>query len=399
MVFFGPRPRGRSWALFQTAIVVILFIFLQKLLSIFAWADHTYGNVRWYYDVGLLMHERGFFNIWTSYPPVFPALLYALSAFQRELVGFINFWKILNVLLVAGIAYVIFKILEEKGRQRALLATFGFVLINATYNSRLTIGLYMDQFDYLPTFLMLVSLYLLIKRRDALSAVFSGIGTMTKVFPGVILLIALFTLDKRQKIVYLAVFAVTCLVILLPYFIGGMEPLISLYNYSASRDAWETVWHYPQIKFPPPTETEPLLSPFRSDARPYAWLGWLGAASMLACMIWQRKGRAGASLPQQALCLLILFLIFSKGVSSYFVFWIFPLFFLCYRPPVAFVLCAVFLLVGNIEFFVDTYWLSIWTRHILFIALLLQQIIAQGGIRGYSDRRSTHGEAKQSVYP
>lgn len=377
MAFLIPRPGSRAWPISQLAIMIIVFLLLQRLLGAFARVDHTYGNVRWYFDVGALMHEKGFFNLWTSYPPVFPGLLYVLSGFQRDLVGFINFWKILNVALVLGITYMVFRIIAVEDRRRAFMAAFGYALINATYNSRLTIGLFMDQFDYIPTLLALISLYYLIKRRNALSSFFCGVGTMTKVFPAVMLLIAVFRLQNRQKVIYIAVFAVTCFAILLPYFINGIEPLVSLYNYTASRDAWETVWHYPKVKFPPPTQTGPLLEPFRSDARPYSWLGWLTAVSLLGYMVWLRKVRANASFVQQALCLLLIILIFSKGVSSYFVFWIIPIIFICYRPLVAFILCCVFILVANIEFFVDTHWLSIWIRHLLFIGLLLGQVIAQ----------------------
>lgn len=377
MAFLIPRPGSRAWAISQLAIMIIVFLLLQRLLGAFARVDHTYGNVRWYFDVGALMHEKGFFNLWTSYPPVFPGLLYVLSGFQRDLVGFINFWKILNVALVLGITYMVFRIIAVEDRRRAFMAAFGYALINATYNSRLTIGLFMDQFDYIPTLLVLISLYYLMKRRSALSSFFCGVGTMTKVFPAVMLLIAVFRLQNRQKVIYIAVFAVTCFAILLPYFINGIEPLVSLYNYTASRDAWETVWHYPKVKFPPPTRTEPLLEPFRSDARPYSWLGWLTAVSLLGYMVWLRKVRANASFAQQVLCLLLIILIFSKGVSSYFVFWIIPLIFICYRPLLAFILCCVFILVANIEFFVDTHWPSIWIRHLLFIGLLLGQVIAQ----------------------
>lgn len=377
MASFTLWPRGRAWVISQIAIMIVAFLLLQKLLGAFARVDHTYGNVRWYFDVGALMHEKGFFNLWTSYPPVFPGLLYVLSGFQRDLVGFINFWKILNVAFVLGITYMVFRIIAVEDRRRAFIAAFGYALINATYNSRLTIGLFMDQFDYIPTLLVLISLYYLIRRRDALSSFFCGVGTMTKMFPAVMLLIALFRLQSRQKIIYTVVFAVTCFAVLLPYFMNGIEPLVSLYNYTASRDAWETVWNYPKVKFPPPTQTEPLLEPFRSDARPYSWLGWLTALSLFGYMVWLKKVRLNASLAQQVLCLLLIILIFSKGVSSYFIFWIIPLIFICYRPLPAFILCCIFIVVANMEFFVDTHWLSIWTRHSLFIGLLLSQIIAQ----------------------
>ena len=379
MVFMSPRPRGKIWVVSQLVIMTVLFIFLQRVLGTFARADHTYGNVRWYFDVGAAMHVKGFFNVWTPYPPVFPSLLYVLSAFQKEVAGFINLYKILNLIGLALIAHLVFRFLEKEGMERALPAALGFALINATWASRVTIGLYMDQFDYLPILIMLASLYLLMKNRFTLSAVCCAIGFMTKMFPGVVLLIALFALDRKQRIAYVVTFAVVCAAILVPYLIRDTEPLVSWYNFTASRDGWETIWHYPKVKFPPIPNPELLVTPFRSEARPYAWLTWLSALSMVGYMVWQRRGRprGGASLPQQALCLLLLLLIFSKGVSSYFVFWLFPLLFVCYRPLMAFILCCIFILVANIEFFVDTHWLSIWMRHLLLVGPLLGQIIAQ----------------------
>jgi hypothetical protein len=379
MVSFNPRRRGWGWAVAQLAIMVIVFVFLQRLLGAFARADHTYGNVRWYFDVGAAMHERGFFKVWTPYPPVFPGLLYMLSAFQKDVAGFINFWKILNLVGLVLIALLVFKVLEKGGVKRALPAAVGFALINATWASRMTIGLFMDQFDYLPILLMLASMYFLIKERTRLSAVFCGIGVMTKMFPGVVLLIALFTLKKRKKMVYLITFAIVCLAILVPYLIRDAEPLVSWYNFTASRDGWETIWHYPKVKFPPIPNPRELVEPFRSDARPYAWLSWVTAVTMLGYMTWQRKRGAtsGRMMSTQVLCLLLLLLIFSKGVSSYFVFWIFPLLFICFSPLPAFMTCSLFILVANTEFFVDTHWYSIWIRHGIFIGLLLTRMVAQ----------------------
>ena len=379
MTPFTSDPRGRVSAVVQIVVMIILFILLQKVLGVFARPDHTYGNVRWYFDVGAAMHERGFFEVWTPYPPVFPMLLYVLSAFQKEITGFINLYKILNLVGLALIAGLVFRILRDEGVLKAMPAAFGFALINATWASSLTIGLYMDQFEYLPIIMMLLALFLLMRNRPLLSAVFCGIGFMTKVFPGLILLIALFNLERRRRVVYLTTFAVVCGAILLPYLIRDTEPLVSWYNFTASRDGWETVWHYPAVKFPPIPDPDVLVEPFRSNARPYVWLTWLSVISMLGYMVWRMRGgpRGFAGLPQQALCLLLLFLIFSKGVSSYFVFWIFPLLFICYRPIPAFVFCTVFILAANVEFFVDTHWLSIWTRHGLLAGLLAQQLISQ----------------------
>jgi hypothetical protein len=362
---------------YQFALFPALFILLQTLLGAFARVDHSYGNVRWYFNVAARMHDRGFFNIWTPYPPVFPAFLYFATSFIETLEGFFAFWKALNVVLVSGITFMVFWALKERSLHRAVLAAFGYALINATWNSRLTIGFFFDQFDYIPVLLLLIAMYLLVKKRFTASAVVCGVGAMTKLFPAVILLIALFMPAKRRKVGYLVIFAVTCFAILVPYIINDIEPMVSWYYFTAGRGSWETVWQYPEIRFPPVPDPDLLTYPARSTARPYAWLNFLTAASMLGYLTWRRLKSVDATVPQQTLCLLLAFLIFSKGVSSYFIFWVFPLLFLCYSPLRSFVLCLVFLVVANFEFFRDTHWISIWTRHSLFVGLLIHQILTQ----------------------
>lgn len=370
---FSASTIRRYW---HCGLIVAVFVGMQWFLGIFARVDHTYGNVRWYIDVAQQMHERGFFNVWTPYPPVFPVVLYLTTSVFRTAASFLLFWKILNIGLVGGIGFYVYKILAIHDRDRALFAAAAYVLINATWNSRLTIGLFMDQFEYLPILLVMISVYLLMRGRLAYAAVVTGIGAMTKLFPGVIVLVALFGLNRKQKIRYMAIFVVTCIVIVSPYFVGGTQPLRSWYEFSASRGGWETVWTYPKIKFPPIPKPILLTVPFTHDARPYTWLGWLTAASML-CYLWlRRRKRSDLRFAREALCLILLLLIFSKGVSSYFIFWIFPLLFVRYRPVKAFLICVAFMLVANIEFFTDTYWISIWTRHIMFILLFAHQALS-----------------------
>lgn len=355
-----------------------LFILLQWLLGHFARVDHTYGNVRWYFGVATRMHDKGFFNVWTPYPPVFPALLYLATSVLTTYSGFLLFWKCLNVTLVAGIAVCIYLMLRARDSHRALFAATGYVLINATWKSHLTIGFFFDQFEYFPIVLVMLSLYLLMRRRVYWSAVVVGIGAMAKLFPAVILLVALFSLKGKQKIRYAAVFALTCIAVVSPYLIGGTQPLRSWLAFSSGRGGWETVWTYPKIKFPPIPNPDLLAIPVTTEVRPYGWLVWLTAGLMLVYLWWQRHTESRMLLARKTLCLLLLLLIFSKGVSSYFIFWIFPLVFVCYPPIAAFALCVLFLLNANIEFFVDTFWISIWTRHALFVALLVHQAIRSG---------------------
>jgi len=75
--------------------------------------------------------------------------------------------------------------------------------------------------------------------------------------------------------------------------------------------------------------------------------------------------------------LLLVLLIFSKGISSYFMFWVFPSLFIICRPVSAFLICMALLLVGHIEFAggtiqPSTYWVSIFGRHLIFLGLLIE---------------------------
>jgi hypothetical protein len=338
------------------------------------------------------MHSHGFFKVWTPYPPVFPALLYLATAVSGTYSGFLIFWRVLNVGLVLATAYLIYRLHGPAHQPRALAAAAGFVLLNATYSSRVTIGYYIDQFEYIPVFLTMLSLGFLRSGRVLSSALAAGVGAMTKIFPGVMLLVAPFHLRGRARLVFAGVFLLTCLAILVPFLLGGREQLVSWYQFTASRDGWETVWTYPDIKFPPIPGPRAFTQPFSNDARPFGWLTLITLGAMAAYLLLQRLFRATPRPARMALCLILLMLIFAKGVSSYFMFWVFPLLFVLYRPVSAFLITMLLMLVANIEFFRDTFWISIWVRHGIFAALLVHQSIA-----GLRERGERLGETNPGV--
>lgn len=364
----------------QYVWMLIMFLILQISLEFLSESDHFYRNVRWYQRVAEQMHSEGFFEVWTPYPPVFPAFLHIYSGILDSWEGFLLLWKVLNVTLVVAIAFLVYKIVETRSRKTALVSAVGYLLVNATWTSAITVGLFFDQYDYLPVLFMMVSLYLLMEEKIIPSALACGIATMTKLFPAVILPVALITLNKRDRVRYLLFFALACFVVVLPFLVVDVEPLLSFYRFTATRDGWETVWTFPDIKFPPPVPPESLATPFESNTQAYQWLTWIMAASALGYLWWQSKVQSETSAPKRVLVLLLIYLIFSKGVSSYHVFWIFPLLFVVYRPVYAFAICSAFLLVGNTEFAnaaikPPTFWLSIFLRHAMFVALLIHQLV------------------------
>ena len=156
------------------------------------------------------------------------------------------------------------------------------------------------------------------------------------------------------------------------------------------------------MKFPPIPPPEYVLVPFEASGAPAPWLPWLTVIAMATYLAWWRR-RPARDVPAAVLALLLILLIFSKGISSHFPFWLFPLIFVVYRPVQACAICLVFLLVGNIEFvhskrlFDDSqrywYWMAIWGRHTLLVGLLAHVVLTQFQSVG----RTVSGNAKEIV--
>jgi hypothetical protein len=355
-------------------ILACLFLLLQLILGSFTLENSGMANILWYLDLIDVIVENGLFHTWTPYPPLFAVFLYGMSLFVGSM-SFVLFWKLLNVMLVLGISFFLYKMLEQRDKNAALLAAFGYVLIHLTWKSTVTIGWYFDQFDYIPIFFMVGALYLLQQHKRTISAILCGLGIMTKLFPVVVLLVALFRGSIKERMRYVAIVFFVCLLVMLPFFLVDSSTLTSWLDFSGSRDAWETVWHYPAELFPPIPEVASFSAAFISDENPYLWLMLLTVVSMLGYMWWQKKRETSVTVERVVLVLLLLLLIFAKGISSYFIFWLFPLIFLCYKSKYAFTICAVLLVIVNLEFW--WYWESIFLRHGVFIGVLVHQILDQ----------------------
>jgi 4-amino-4-deoxy-L-arabinose transferase-like glycosyltransferase len=304
---------------------------------------------------------------------VFAIFIYATS-FISDWKTYLVLWKVLNIFLVLSIATIIYLIIRRSIRIK-LAAVLGYLLINALPNSGISIGYYFDQYDYIPIGLMMASLYLVQKNKIVGSAILCGIGMMTKIFPVVVLLASMATLGTSKKPRYFFCFAITCLLIALPWLLTNTETLKSFYYFTASRQPWETIWCFPKIQFPPVPRPASLVFPFSSSDRPYSWLFWTSAISILGLLLWRWRIDK-RRLAEMAFSVLILLMIFSKGISCYFIFWTFPLLFVTYRPSIAFSVCAILMLIGNLEFAgglvkPSTYWLVMFGRHTVLLALLI----------------------------
>ena len=140
-------------------------------LFLWAFADRRPGmqNVQWWQAIANLMHARGFFNVWTPYPPVFPAIFHLASSMLPA--GTIRIaWQTCNILLLIGQAALIFVLVRrllpggtESPVKVSLLAVLAYVAAMWQPRSMVLLGPWMDQFDYLPAFLMLLGVFLLVR--------------------------------------------------------------------------------------------------------------------------------------------------------------------------------------------------------------------------------------------
>ena len=381
------EPTPTYLALKRVALHLLLIlggtILIEALLARFIAARPSMQNVEWWRSLAGLMDRYGFFNVWTPYPPVFPTLFHAMNQIVPE--GYLQTaWVVFNVCLLLGQACLIFAITRhllgnsEKSLPVSGLAAFTYLAAMWRPRSIVLMGPWMDQFDYLPTFLLLLGLLLLLKRRETGSAVACGIGIMTKVFPGLLILLALPILGWKRGLRYAAAAAAICVVIALPFALSNGKIFLSTYRWSASRPPWESVWAY---AFPALYSREPLAnvpatpSPERSErffTAPYGrdnagpsldgatesrmkpvdtitfslTLFCLAAAALMLA-------RGGAPSPvklcRTSLVMVLALLLFSKGFSSYFIVWAAPLLCILYPGAQGFGLCALLILLGNAE--------------------------------------------------
>ena len=383
--------------------VAAMHVFLWQ----FAGRRPEMQNVQWWQAIAGLMDARGFFNVWTPYPPVFPAIFYAASRVLPP-ENVVPAWQACNAVLLIGQAGLIFLLVRkllpegtESPVKVSLLAVLAFVAAAWQPRSMVLLGPWMDQFDYLPAFLMLLAVFLLVNRYETASAIVCGIGIMTKLFPGLLVLAAWPLLGWRRGLRYAGIAAAVCVALALPSAIANRQMLASPIRYTASRPPWESVWAYafpafsrdPLAAMPPAPHpqiaADVFTKPYRAEDDPQLrfWANTWGprrsfdptnlialplfaviAAITFAGTIRNRRQESGdrrqtreghllttgpcllaKPVIRNLLILLIAFLLCSKGFSTYFIVWVVPLLCIVYPGAAGFGISAALVLLGNVE--------------------------------------------------
>lgn len=295
-------------------------------------------------DLGFLPYR----DYWLEYPPVFPWL--AITAYRFVLLfppAIRYLWEmdtiaptfhvVLGAVMVVadlwGIALVgsICRQLwpRAEAERRTIIYAFLFWPIVVA----------LGWYDTLPCTMLLLGLWLILRARAGAAGAVAGLGFMTKIFPALLVPIAIKFLPQRQsQIRAISGAAVVTLVIALPMFLLGPTYFIASYRVVFSRSAWETVWalidgYFSYGKVAPlGVRFDPSTAGYVAYASRVPSLPLTIIFGLLYIGFWLRPVRRTArNIVLFTAISMFGFLIYSKGYSPQFVVYALP--FIIILPP------------------------------------------------------------------
>jgi len=207
-----------------------------------------------YYFAMAQQTDRGiwpYLSYWSEYPPVFPWLavgVYRLAALVDGSVSPGAFSDLLRIVLLGfdlGNLLLIHAFVKSAyGTTKAERSAWLYTVLFAP------LFVWLGWFDPLPVFLTLLSLWFVVQRRYGWGGFVCGLGIVTKIFPGLILLVVLRELvgtrPSRRGIAAASVFVVPCAVavalICVPLAAANPEVFVTSVHSWFSRLPWESFW-------------------------------------------------------------------------------------------------------------------------------------------------------------
>ena len=278
-----------------SGIVLVVLCFLA--FRLFALLLLQYGGVFGsgsdfdYYFAMAQQTDRGYWpylSYWSEYPPVFPWLIvgvYRLASIFGNAPASGTFSALLHVILLGfdlGNLLLIYALARRiYGQTAALRSAWVYATLFAP------IFVWLGWFDPMPIFWLLLSIWLLVRRNLTWAGVACGIGVVTKIFPGFVLLVAVREAVGlrvgRRGIATVLTFAIPCACavafVCLPFVAANPPVFVTSVRSWFSRLPWESFWAiadgYYLFGIVPslparlgwPTYTTPeLASPILSDA-------------------------------------------------------------------------------------------------------------------------------------
>ncbi len=343
---------------------------------------HGFGDFPIYYENAALP-GLPYFQYWSEYPPVFAwtiELIFLLSQGNQFLFDFILYFLLsiagaISIWLFAKISSLLSD--NEKDTTIRTLIYFAFLAFTA-YS--------WWYFDLIPVTMMLAAIYFILKGKDTSTAVWLGIGILTKWFP-ILLLPAIFRIRKFKSFIRITSIALGLVVLVwgIHYLLSPTMTWASLQS-QPSRASWQTIWalidgNMTTGAFLPIAEKlNPESATFRMG-NPAVIPSWLTLLVFAAFGIWLLS-RINSQKKQNLIAMMgitwVIFLIWSTGWSPQWVLYLLPLICLSMPPTKSLLLTFGLFFISLIEWPVllsHHYFAGLWVivpiRLILFLLLTL----------------------------
>ena len=332
----------RNIARHQHFLLVLLVFLAFRLLMPFVFRSGSYfveqaPDIGDYLRWGTLS-DSGFYpylDYWSEYPPLFPwsmIVLYRISTllpawpFDQRL-WFAIVTQTATMLFDTGSLILLYAIslrLGSRARAVRTAALFAAAFITAYAAS--------TWYEPVPLFFLLAALYLALRDRYVGSAAAAGVGIMLKIFPIVVVPVALRRMTTpRQVAGYLLALAVTSGAILLPFLLARADFVLASVQSTLNRPTWLSIWALFDGNYLYGV-AEPIIERFTTEnigAPPNSTLPWpLIHASFLALYLVIYTRRVDWRAPVKSIALggltVNLFLLWSKGFSGQFISYAFP---------------------------------------------------------------------------
>ncbi len=328
-----------SWHNFR---ILFVFFSLSRVILLAARVKLLVGSdkhfdYRHFYEMAQLS-DRGFYphiHYWVEYPPLFPwlsTLVYRLCTLIATSTGIETwYYAITGLLRVSAemcVLWMVYSIAcEIWGDKLAWRSAMLYILFFVPYY------LWNGAFDPLPAFALLLALYSLVRRHEALSAIAAGLGAAFKVFPILIVPLAVCTLPNVwQKVRYVAIALGLLALSVIPFLVVSPGIMIASLGNLLGRTSWETIWAILDGYFGPGS-VAPLagrFSPSTAFAVTASSIPWNIVTAVFFTIFavfylrfWGK--RSGRRLIAGTGFTLHLLLVYSKGYSPQYLIWVAPI--------------------------------------------------------------------------
>jgi hypothetical protein len=193
------------------------------------------GDALWYFQmVTQFIYSIPYVYVWFDYPPLaayFFTLIYALTS--SNLQWFAMTLRFFQLPLELATTLIIYRIIKQfcGGEGHAFLAALAYNL------SPVVLFSWTSRFDCIPTFLVMLSVYMLFKERFITSFFLLAVGTLFKWFPAV--LVPLWLAYSLGRVRWKGFFTFTgfCIAVAAPFLLLAPQKFIeSAYLYHALRE-------------------------------------------------------------------------------------------------------------------------------------------------------------------